>query len=127
MEKQIKKLFLLAKRYVDFGREIELIDSYHNNLRSPIKGGDGFTVEGDFINVYFNDNRETWGVNFDEVNISGYSDKIEFPLNTTTGYLDKVYSSALEFLENYLTKNKEQLKLDVAEFDRGRVKDEEPF
>ena len=112
MEKQIKQLVELSKRYYGFALSMELKDCAHNVLRGNFKGYNHLNTY-DFseqsndeqeIRVYFADKRETKAINFGEIEISDYKGKISMPVTITESELQEIYEDALLFLENHLLK-----------------------
>ena len=101
MKKQIENLIELAKDYVVFGIQIGLPDT-HNNIRGGHQSKPDFHQEGDLVSIYFSNKGETWTVRFENIEITGYSQKIEIPFTSTPESLKAVCDSAKEYLDSYL-------------------------
>jgi len=101
MKKQIENLIELAKDYVAFGIELGLPDT-HNNIRGGHQSKPDFHQEGNLISIYFSNKGETWTVKFENIEITGYSQKIEIPFTSTPESLKAVCDSAKEYLDSYL-------------------------
>lgn len=110
MKKEVEKLIELAKDYVVFGIEIGLPDT-HNHIRGGHHSKPEFHEDGDLISIYFANRGETWQVTFKDVAVVGYCSKFEMPMGADADYLNAVYNSAKEYLEEHLLKNVAKCKI----------------
>ena len=112
MEEQIKKLVELAKEYAKFMSDIPC--ETHAWLRKSLGEKDG-------ISVYFTSDRE-FSVNFSEVTIAEYTEKITMPYKYNSADLDRIYNDAKEFLDTrkdeFIAKTNETRKQRINELKR---------
>lgn len=94
MKRNIDKLVRLAKRYVEYGKQVHLPEHHNNIAPSAIKEGENYVV-------YFADNRGTASVQFANIEVAFYCDKVTLPINANAQYLDKIFIEGTEILKKW--------------------------
>jgi len=109
MEEEIKKIVKLANDYALFGN-LSYLPEGHNHLRGGYNDVDYPYEKGDLVNVYFSDNRKVWAVYFGEIEITGYSNKIIFPITHTAKDLEDAYVSSKKYLKEFLSSRTSEIR-----------------
>lgn len=121
MKTQIEKLIELAKDYHTFGIEVNL-PMTHNHIRGGHQGRAEWAKDGGLINVYLANEGTTWMVEFGNVSIVGYMDRISIPFDSTEESLQKIYDDSYDYLHNYLLVDVAKIKLGVMKEKHKEIK-----
>jgi len=96
MKKEIDKLVELAREYAYAGIRAGL-PNQHNYLRERYANKKA-------IMIYFSENKTVQLVQFCDIEIRLFADKIYMPFNADKAHLESVYNDALEFYSEYFKK-----------------------
>ena len=117
MENAIKKLNELALDYVDYGIGVGLPDA-HNTI-TDLHKMEGFDMR---VNIYFSQSGSTWSIKMNDVDVVGYSNNIQIPINSTADSLGKTYIECKKYLD-YLIENVAKIKYTTLKEKAKKIQD----
>lgn len=123
MEQILKKLINLADNYVVIAQEMGFEKNNHIEVRGSQKKDNAYWTEGKKINIYFGSSYEIWSIDFDNINVAGYANKITIPFNSTIETLTELFNDVNDYFENYFSKNVQMFHIETLKEKHKKIKE----